>query len=381
MRKDIEKYELIERYLKNDLSDSKYHEVELRIKNDREFAHEVRQHLVLMDFINEANMLEIKDSIRNIHLKANKSFLRKLFNNRLTICILSALIFISFFALYLNSQKETIKPIDSKNIENKQIIPEHGLSKQSIVILENKHNQTKSQFSNNEIMRPSEIIVKTDIDHSSHKNLTKKEEKPIFTENIEINNIIAVNNIELPAQIKVTEDKYDCNQTSISAEVLVENSCIRQATGKIIVDHNEIEGGTPPYKISIDNEKTYQTELRIGNLPAGSYTIWLTDKNKCSEKLGIYWISSIDCETENYEYIFAPDKFEKWKIPGVESSFQIEIYNQQGILVYNAGINEYTKNYWDGFSNSGTVQAMGIYSFIIRTTNHKDVTGNVTIVR
>jgi hypothetical protein len=385
MKIDIEKYELIERYLKNELTDDENQKVKQQMQSDSDFAREVKQHESLINFVTEGSLLKMKDSIENIHSNLNKSFFRKIFNNRPLLFTLTGLIVATISVIYFISNKESKGVTENKNIKTKDIVANRRIDVENNTIQESERKQAPLIPYDQEVK--AVINQAKDADDKPQQE-TKNIEKtipPIKYDIAEDKKTQVRSNSEKKKeqtiQKAVISDIYDCSQVEITAEVTVENSCVLEATGSIEIDHSRIEGGTPPFKVSIDDQKTFQSELRFDQLAAGSYTVWLTDKNKCSEKIGTFWINTTDCSSETNDYVFAPDKQEKWKIPYVESAYQIEIFNQQGILVYKAELGGNIASYWDGYANSGQVQPMGIYSFILKRQEQVDITGNVTIVR
>ncbi len=173
-------------------------------------------------------------------------------------------------------------------------------------------------------------------------------------------------------------DSVDCSRVVISAEVEIEESCEQRPTGKISIVKSSIRGGNPPYGVSVDNGKNFYSSFVFGELPPGNYILWLKDKYNCLTNAGSYWISSIDC---NYDFVFAPDKGELWKVPNNENTGNLKIYNQQGKLVFNNRIDYSGAYLWDGRSSVGSSLPMGVYQFILELDNKDLLIGNITIVR
>ena len=177
---------------------------------------------------------------------------------------------------------------------------------------------------------------------------------------------------------QIYKDSINCDTVFIQADAQIEESCEERATGKIVVKVSSAKGALPPYSVSIDNGRSYQSQSIIDRLMPGNYTIWLKDKNNCQMKVGSYLIGSMICD---YEFIFAPDKGERWEIPSKDRNGILKIYSKQGKLVYTQNFDEGQQYYWDGTSLNRNPQPMGVYRFIMEFDNDEPVVGNVTIVR
>jgi hypothetical protein len=67
MRNDIEKYELIERYLNSQLSGKELVDFEQGLNSDPELADELKRHKEIRNLVYEGTLLEIRETVKEIH--------------------------------------------------------------------------------------------------------------------------------------------------------------------------------------------------------------------------------------------------------------------------------------------------------------------------
>lgn len=187
-------------------------------------------------------------------------------------------------------------------------------------------------------------------------------------------------NLKIPIVAKETVEiaTDPCNGVVITAEVTVEKSCIEKATGKIIIDKESIQGGEPPYDISLNNDDNFINQLLFSKLTPGFFKVFIRDKNKC-----INLIEEINLESKTcaYEFIFAPEKGEVWQIPEYEIPFTINIYSKDGRIVFTEKI-DFEGNYeWTGRTNTGDELPMGAYMFVLESDSEEPFYGTITLIR
>jgi len=376
MRPEIEKYELIEKFLSGTLTESENAEIEKRIQTDREFAEEVSDQRQIFSFIEKSAGVGIKDQIRSIH---ENTVYRKI-RYRTIRNILIAAIGIAFTAILLYY----LFTNDKKTKEN--IVPVHVQE----IIAGNAEQQIN--FSNNQEV-------------TEHKNLSpKRKETNIPQSDLPVTDSVSGDSKTMPEDVALVPEKYvplhssvpevtgaekeiknpeplihfDCSGIFIEAVVQTSSSCNNEPTGEIHIEESTISGGTMPYEISIDNSQTYNNLLRQKSLMPGSYSVWIRDGNECRTWLGNFSINSVDCIIED---VFAPSKGEKWKIPNREQPCSLRIFKLNGTIVYESYNDFPGTYYWDGSDMRGDLVSMGVYSFILTFTDQLPVQGTVTVVK
>jgi gliding motility-associated-like protein len=160
----------------------------------------------------------------------------------------------------------------------------------------------------------------------------------------------------------------------------------------------KVSGGTPPYTVTIDGGIEPDTDTTFTELPAGEYTLMITDDNGCtldstiivpSTPANHVFIKAFEAITPNGD-----GKNDKWYIVVYRDEYALEndlwepvnavfpdcvvkIYTPTGNLVFS------TKKYdnqWDGTINGKKVDP-GTYYYVINPGRGKDpVSGSLTII-
>ena len=121
MRKEIETYELIEKFLSGALTGPEADSVRNRIEHDPDFASEVNQHKQVQNLIIDRSLIEIKDKIQDIHSHCSASSGNR-FNTKNLFSIFGGIVLLGVIAAYFLLTKQVpneviLVPIsDSVNI-------------------------------------------------------------------------------------------------------------------------------------------------------------------------------------------------------------------------------------------------------------------------
>ncbi len=391
MTKDIDKYELIERYLTGQLSAEELTKLEYRMKSDPEFAREVDKHRAVSSIIRDGMLLEIREKVKAIHnSKTSYNRFRNSGNRIIALSVVGLLIFLSIMFIRnikkdSNSKlpEEQANPVTDTSIRKDQRTDTfHDESSQI-----NREKTTPTAHENVYKKPPTPIIEKTSNTHEidtirENEKINVRSEKPAKKMQVPDSTGITPELIPVTddnkSRIDHGKDSTDCSQVAISARIETEESCEQRPTGRICIVKTSIQGGTPPYSVSIDNGKNFYPSFVFEKLYPGNYVLWLKDKYNCMTKTGNYRISSVDCD---YDFIFAPDEGELWEAPSYDDAGFLKIYSKQGKLVFTKRI-DYGETYmWNGLSLTDNPLPMGVYRFILELDNHDPVVGNVTIVR
>ena len=155
------------------------------------------------------------------------------------------------------------------------------------------------------------------------------------------------------------------------------STCIDMTDGSIVLD---LSGGTQPYTYEWSNNAT---DPNLIGIPAGMYSVTVTDENKCFQVLDVE--VSTACQDLQFYDILTPNgdgQNDNWVIDGIESypNNELLIYDRWGRLVFTT--TAYTGN-WDGRSNDGKALPMGAYYFILRLNDSLNTmhNGSITLIR
>lgn len=389
MRKEIEIYELIERYLNNQLSAEELSDIEARIKSYPGFASEVEKQRNIHSFIQDSSLINIGVELEKIHNKFNGSnlFLR---GWRWSIIIIPVILLLSTVVFI---QRNQFNHTDIESLERKtqslDISKENH--KDTVVATKNIHHTTHPQT---KVQQTKALVTPTVEPEKQQENKTlpadfyfdsNEVKTKIDTQTIEIvlpeKNQSGKTEIKLtPNSSEVSETIYDdpCKQVEIFAEIKIDKSCIEKSTGKISIDKESIRGGASPYEVSISNKENFVNQLTFTRLFPGNYSVYIRDKNHCISSLGNVNIESKTC---TYEYIFAPDKGEIWEVPDYQVPFTLKIYSKNGHIVFTQKI-DYEGSYeWNGRTTSDDELPMGAYMFVLESDNKEPFYGTITLVR
>jgi len=390
MRADIEKYELIEKYLGGQLTKKEKIDFEHQLKTDPELADELNKHKDISRLIHEGTLLKIRETVKEIHdAKYSLNFFKSSSGKILIITLAGILILtMVFFIKKYRIDNENQQPIENtipaadtitlhESIEDTGEIVNHNEKTRHIP----KPYKSSAKRVDHPIVSGSEFSesgkihvkeeIKTDVVAKIPQEEIQKSEPD--NDDVEKNSVTIID-----TEIIHDSDSIDCSNVLISADVETKESCEQKPTGTIQIIESSIQGGTPPYSVSIDDGENFYSSFVFNELPQGSYILWLKDSYNCLSNSGNYWISSHDC---SYKYIFAPEKGERWEAPNNGITGHLKIYSRQGKLVFSDRI-DVTENYfWDGNSSAMDPLPMGVYQFLLELDNSERIFGNITIVR
>lgn len=386
MRRDIETYELIEQYLNGHLTGEELKRVEDLINSDAKFAREVEQHQLVSDFIFNRSMIDLKDQIKNIHENSRASSSGK-FGREKLYGFIGAIIITGTIvtALLIHKEEKEIHPEQLPETTESKQEPKIVGTSPSIEVEENtpENNAEKPIEKNNVEIKP--IPEGVAIERIEEKIEEKSAEPETNEENAEPKDIFTVTESETKVEPvnEITGEAEPhqlnpCQGVSISADISTEKSCNNKASGKIIISENSINGGEPPYQVSIDNGKNFYMQQQFAGLYSKLYSVVIKDKNDCKSSPENMLVESMDCK---YEYQFAPDEGENWEIPTQEKNGSIKIYNKAGQVIYRQVFDYPGTFYWNGRTDTERELPMGVYSFILELEGEQPLVGTVTIIR
>lgn len=363
MINEIEKYELIEKYLLNTASEEEKKLIEDLLINDPEFKKEVEIHRELQNVIIDYKLIELKTKLQKIHNKSIKNI-----NGKNLTFILTGIIVIStilYFTFRRNDKLPSPDP-EASNASGSLMVVDTITSdsiKNKSQSSSNKKINIGNDFNKNKITSENNDSLILDKQNTTDKNIT--EEKNIKIENKTYDTI---------NQSKETVEKQEYKICKLLVSYSTEPSCNTHPSGKIEIIEESIRGGTPPYSLFINNKKY---PLKIENLSPGIYQIKLIDNNNCIFTDNV----KIDVENCFKEFVFSPSHNEMWEIPVKDGKRgTIKIYDRNGKLVFQKTI---TSNYetWDGNDINNIPLPSGLYPFIIYYNDGEIYKGSVTIIR
>ena len=134
------------------------------------------------------------------------------------------------------------------------------------------------------------------------------------------------------------------------------------------------DGGEAPYQYSIGGF-VYQDSNEFGNLPAGTYNVFVRGADGC--------VSTVEIASVfQWPTMFTPNGDginDVWRVPGLEvyPNSMIRIYDRYGTLVYQATVS--SNELWDGSDMSGNKVSTQDYWYILDVSDGRKYTGHVTV--
>ncbi|MFN3402978.1 MAG: SprB repeat-containing protein [Cytophagaceae bacterium] len=367
MSVDIQEMELIDRFLRNELSGQELSSFESRLLSDNYF----REQVDTQRFINESFVeYQLEDLYKKLESRnPYKNKFRGLKNLGIIISgmlLVGLIIFV--YKNYTTSFNETSdqsltidadisEPVDIPIIND---VTGHGSisynSKKTPEIIPADHGKII------EVAQPEKKEKTFDGDSES---------EPIIPQ---IENPLMVNKEEVKENKSLLKD---CNE-GIKADFMVTETCYDKPGGKILF--SKVNGGTPPYLYSIDGGRSFHNSGEFHNLSSNNYILIIKDNNGCQSIVNSQVrLEGKDCNT-TLRYSFNPD-METWKFPMKEENGSIQIVNASGIVVYSARITNSFPSEWNGRSMNGSDLNSDIYMFLISYDNGKVDQGYISIVR
>ena len=352
MKEEYHTYQLIDRYLKDELSSHESNEFEKRLQSDDAFAETVNLQKLANELIVEDRFFRIMNEIDK---PSKGSDLKK-------GIILSGVILFLISGIYFITRNtyETRENIQSHTLNNKEQIsgkeekiPNSNGEVEQKVIRSKEKNATQEIVSlpadTNTRISPQEQVSKTP------DNIIIKEENPV---------------------IAFKEDK--CENVLISAETVSSESCEGDSTGRIEILLYTVKGGEEPYVFSLNEE--YQAANIFEHLLPGKYDVKIKDKNGCITLKKDIAVKTKSC-VKSGSFSFNPYYGELWKFPaGDYQNFKVRITNKEGTEIYRMDVKGGSPAEWNGTSSEGGPLPSGTYFYMIEYPDGKTDQGYISII-
>jgi len=123
----------------------------------------------------------------------------------------------------------------------------------------------------------------------------------------------------------------------------------------------EITGGTDPYDILWNNG---MTDPDLSSLPAGEYSVVVTDLNGCSVSAKIVLTQPFELAMPTGYTPNTDGQNDSFVVKGIEAypDNEIQVYNRWGSIVYNE---QGYANMWNGYNNNGVELPDGTYYVVL----------------
>lgn len=323
MRTEIETYNLIEQFLKNELSSDELISFKEELANNHELAQDVAAQQMVQDIAINSHLATIKEKTNQYNPYFNPSIRASKYKNFalafVTLIGTAGIIFMITKNNFTNSPIEetteltsVISLADNQKIEKVTSIVSIGKQENN-----NKKTTEKIEFPISKkkeeikVEKPTNTIVNTTstegeyLDLSQKSQIIIKEEEIITTTEKEYTNnysketisdersILVVNskitirsaedtiqkNDSFMKELKNIELATPCHTEHFKVKVSVIPNCLNSKTGKISI--GRIKGGKAPYFTKLDNTTEFSDKHLFEQLEGGSHTLYIQDANGC----------------------------------------------------------------------------------------------------
>lgn len=359
--------QLIEAYLKGELSGNELADFESNMATDKNLAMEVKKARSIQNLVIQNRLLNVKALAEQEQAK----FKDKTNHTQkwLLGSVISAVIITGALFLYsqdkVDNEAPTKQPTPQKVTTEKTTTEAEPLPPKPILT----HPSTE-QVSPSEVtpatkqlaMKPEEkeLVI---IDTAAEDEL--KEARP--SDSIKV--------VLTPKpQEKTVETMIDkCATTHLEADIVTSPSCKKEQTGEISI--SKISGGQAPYLKTIHNGSG-DLVTQYHDLQAGNYIVVLIDANKCKKEF------SVEVQQKNCPINMAinPTYGERWIIPTESASGKISIHSRTGMIVFSTSFERDEALNWNGRSENGEIN-VGYYTFEIQYTDGTYQKGSITVTQ
>ncbi len=386
MSTEQEKYHLIDRYLRGELTGRELEDFTKNLSDDPGFAEDVAFQSEVNELISVNAYHELRNQMSADIANIDKGTSSKGLNKTITVILIAGLLSVAggYFLLKdknkanaeltVNDKKELTQPSDTPGPE---LIDNAGGNNAA-------PKQEQSEFVGKKTIKPSENTsnAKEVEIQTNTEAISKGGTDTVVLENQAITgNEDGKSTVKEPVSetfVKPEINTDPCSKTVIMAKWSTSEACQARNDGRIEIDEGAVLGGEGPYKFELyfGNQKIEPSEQ--DHLYSGNYTLKVVDVNGCQGKWNIK-LSEKNCQPAGVS--FSPAQGETWAFNGNDrNSYYLSIYNQAGQLVFKSGLLSGIYE-WSGISNSGSMVETGFYVYIAEYTNGKKENGQITVIR
>ncbi len=368
MRTEEQTYELIERYLENDLEASEKSSFEKELDKDSNLRSQLEEHRQAHLLTKLSGLYELEKKVRNYEPDKKRGKWGSLFGLGFGVIIITTgIICWNYFGSEKNeSLKNTTEEIEVQSVEaNNEIITVNSVDTAEVEEVEIM-TQKNVEIRNHEPIKRGEA----DVD-------TSEAEEVIVQEKV-VEKELAVDTAKADKTDKPEEkvsQSDPCEKVSITADVQSNPTCRDKAEGSIVL--TSIKGGKEPYQFKL-NEGNYQRYQLFDQLSEANYQITIRDNDGCITTLEPVTIASKVCEKPfNYTISTSLNQlFEPDFASGKDGQFRV--YDATRRLIYTREFNGGIA--WDGRLVDGSRLNFGEYYFEVVLDSAEEFLGTITLL-
>lgn len=354
-----EKYDLIDQYLRGDLSPEEMFAFEKEVAYNPEMAEQLQLHQLADELTFEKGLVDIWEKVgKDLSQQPPPSLPYK----KILTIFIGALI-LTGIGLYYFTGKE------KENITT---------SESGTVTQVDHQDSNKAERPKEKALPENKVNRKIMISPGPKENILFVPPDTAFTVIENLATPPEEDSLKKQPPVKATLPVIPDNTCpEITFGIHTQPSCRNQENGSIQIQVSAIKGGEKPYSYSIDGNDFILRSFN-NSLAKGIYLVKVKDHNGCVGQKQVE-VHEKPC-TEFKDHTFNPG-LGNWKLPFLPGeSGTITISDQAGKVVFSSKIISGVPGEWDGRSQTGGSVEMGTYLYIAETEAKEIRQGYITII-
>ena len=378
---NIDKYELIDKFLSNQLSQSEKVIFDDLVINDSDFSNEVEKNRNANKVIHQLGLFETSNKLNLLHKQQTRAKTNKRYWS-----LGAAAILLGGYGLYsivtVETKSNSVTPksieitVEKERINDDKVISKPIVSTATIEnIQEEKSTVISKDLEKIGVVESPEIKKVVDLSGTNEVTLNIIED----TSDVIYTAVLANTEIETISE-EPTKKEIICGDIVLTT-FNTEPSCIGEQNGKLIFSQDSLVGGALPYKTFIYRLGDQSNYLDKNQLASGDYAIKVVDANGCKDVITDIIIKEERC-LQRIDDSFSPRYGEKWQYPKIAgvSEYSFVIKNMANVTILEKEVSLDQETDWNGVLENGSILEKGIYYVEIKSDQETYAMGTITIV-
>lgn len=374
---NLDKHELIDKFLSDQLSQADKVTFDDLIENDINFSKEIDKTRSANNAIHQLGLLNTSKKLDQIH----KKNIQSRFRMWITRSVATAIILLGSYGIYkvkkndLSSNTPNTLKTESQEITKATEPTTEELSQKTITIDINKTTPTSPYTDYTKNKTVNSITTTEVFDTSSIKTNSTANNR--LTDTVPPTVSKKTETVFTPEQPNKTT--IICNNITLKHRTLA--SCAGKENGEIIYSNESFSGGIPPYESYIFKLGNRENPLVKNQLAAGKYLIKVIDAKECVDTIPNITISEKRC-IQRIDYNFSPKYGEVWEYPqfNENSTSKLTIKDMSNFTVLEKQISFDEESSWGGTLENGAIIKKGVYLIEIESNHETYAVGTITII-
>jgi hypothetical protein len=376
-----DKYELIDKFLSNQLSNAEQTTFDGLMIKDPDFTNQVEKMRITNTAIHQLGLLETTKKLNQLHQK--KTNAKAKFRVWATS---AAFLSIGIYGLYNFTTEEQPFTVSKPNSTK--------TSTKSTVNNDIKTNTNKeiSKISPSVVEEQKSPVAYDDSERIEQINTTTKKDfvDTTLSNEFSLTTTKDTSNLVSSLMLDETENKTTYKESTINisickditlTEYRTEPSCIGKQNGELVFSNEAFSGGFSPYKTFIYRLGDEENFLDKNQLQSGEYSIKVVDAKGCVDTVSNITIIEKRC-LQRLDESFSPAYGESWQYPKIPdiSEYTVIIKDMANNIILEKQVSLNEESEWQGELENGTIIKKGIYFIEIKNGNEVFSIGSMTII-